>query len=44
MSGYAETMFGSLDPCAPFLSKPFTHEILAQRVREVLDGKKVEAG
>ncbi|MCZ6486305.1 MAG: PAS domain S-box protein [Acidobacteria bacterium] len=44
MSGYAETMFGSLDPCAPFLSKPFTHEILAQKVREVLDGKKVEAG
>ncbi|HEX9700605.1 MAG TPA: PAS domain-containing protein [Acidobacteriota bacterium] len=40
MSGYAELgvrSSGKLDPTAPFISKPFTPELLARKVREVLD-------
>jgi PAS domain S-box-containing protein len=40
MSGYAELgvrRSGNLDPKAPFISKPFTPELLARKVREVLD-------
>ncbi len=44
MSGYAETMVDFINSSTPFLSKPFTHEILAQRVREVLDSKEMQDG
>jgi FixJ family two-component response regulator len=40
MSGYAELgvrSSGKLDFRAPFISKPFTPELLARKVREVLD-------
>jgi hypothetical protein len=41
MSGYADDVIahrGVLDEDAAFLQKPFTGEVLARRVREVLDG------
>ncbi len=41
MSGYAEATF-DMDSCTPFLSKPFTHENLAEKVREVLDSEEAE--
>jgi len=43
MSGYTEgAVFqqGILDPEMAFLQKPFTPDVLARKVREVLDGAK----
>ncbi|HEY5433819.1 MAG TPA: response regulator [Candidatus Limnocylindrales bacterium] len=40
-SGYTEdaiTPRGLIDPEAPFLSKPFSPDVLARKVRAVLDG------
>jgi PAS domain S-box-containing protein len=45
MSGYtskAAIHHGMLDPAIPFLQKPFTLDLLALKVREVLDGEKSE--
>ena len=44
MSGYADaamSQHGILPPGTAFLSKPFTPEVLARKVREVLDGGAV---
>ena len=40
MSGFASEVFqgGLLEPGAPFLSKPFTQEVLAAKVRALLEG------
>jgi PAS domain S-box-containing protein len=43
MSGYADgsiIQHGVIDPRTPFLSKPFTAQSLARKVREVLDGER----
>ena len=44
MSGYADAAMsqqGILPPGTAFVSKPFTPEVLARKVREVLDGRAV---
>jgi CheY-like chemotaxis protein len=41
MSGHAETAL-DIASCTSFLSKPFTHETLAEKVREVLNCKDAE--
>ena len=41
-SGYTEDVMirgGDTGPSSSFLAKPFTPEVLTQRVREVLDGR-----
>ena len=41
MSGYPDdaiVQHGVLDPDTPFIEKPFTPEVLARKIREVLDG------
>ena len=42
ISGYAKESFadGVMPPDAVILGKPFTLEVLGQRIRELLDGKK----
>jgi two-component system, cell cycle sensor histidine kinase and response regulator CckA len=46
VSGYADGSIsgeGGLEPGTNFLQKPFTPDLLVQKVREVLDGKSAEA-
>jgi DNA-binding NtrC family response regulator len=41
MSGYTDeaiVQHGVLDPGIPFLQKPFTHDALTTKIREVLEG------
>jgi DNA-binding response OmpR family regulator len=42
MSGFATEVFqhGLLEPGAPFLAKPFTQELLAAKVRALLEGSR----